>query len=88
MSDHAHPPQSIRRRRAAVLASSLVAAVVAGGVTAAAVPAHAADDLFGPNVTIFDESWTAEQISSTLQAASTESEFSLNRHQFVSKPGT
>ena len=80
-----------RGRRAGRLAigGALSAALIAGGL-AAAVPATAApgDPDFGPNVTIFDETWTADQISAALMAASTEAEFSLNRHQFFFKPGT
>lgn len=64
-----------------------ITALVAAGVGAAA-PAQAAEPDFGLNVTIFDETWSAEDISAALQAASHEAEFSLNRHQFFFKPGT
>ncbi|MCC2031142.1 adenylyl cyclase [Microbacterium allomyrinae] len=80
-----HPPA---RRRTRLVAGATIAALALGGSVVAAAPASAADPLFGPNVTIFDETWTADQISAALQAASQESEFSFNRHQFFFKPGT
>lgn len=77
-----------RRAGRLAIGGVLSAALVAGGLVAA-MPAAAADEPdFGPNVTIFDETWTADQISDALMAASTEAEFSLNRHQFFFKPGT
>ncbi len=86
------PPPSIkavpRRAGRIALTGAMGVALLAGGL-AAATPAVAADEPdFGPNVTIFDESWSADEISAALMAASTESEFSLNRHQFFFKPGT
>jgi len=80
-----HPPTHARLRLAA---GATIAALAVGGVVATATPATAADPLFGPHVTIFDETWTADEISAALQAASHEDEFSLNRHQFFFKPGT
>ncbi|WP_394554031.1 adenylyl cyclase [Agromyces sp. MMS24-JH15] len=81
-----HPSARSRRRLGA---GAAIAALAIGGTVFTAMPAAAADaDLFGPNVTIFDETWTADQISAALQAASQEAEFSQNRHQFFFKPGT
>ncbi|WP_345752646.1 adenylyl cyclase [Microbacterium rhizophilus] len=82
-----HPPTPTRSRRR-LMAAATAAAIAVGGAVVAAPPAVAADSLFGPNVTIFDETWTADEISEALQAASQEDEFSLNRHQFFFKPGT
>ncbi|WP_202107084.1 adenylyl cyclase [Agromyces seonyuensis] len=80
-----HPPA--RRRRLA--AGGAIAALALGGGLLSSAPAAAAEEPdFGPNVTIFDDTWTADQISAALMAASTEAEFSLNRHQFFFKPGT
>ncbi|WP_395244718.1 adenylyl cyclase [Agromyces sp. MMS24-K17] len=81
-----HPPARTRRRR--IGAGAAIAALAIGGSAITAMPAYAAEPDFGPNVTIFDSSWTADQISAALQAASNEAEFSLNRHQFFFKPGT
>lgn len=81
-----HPPTRTGRR--IIGASAAIAALALGGTAITALPAYAAEPDFGPNVTIFDESWTADQISAALQAASTEAEFSLDRHQFFFKPGT
>lgn len=65
--------------------------LTAGGMATSAAPtatADAAGGLFGPNVTVFDGSWTTDDINSTLQAASHETEFSQARHQFFFAPGT
>lgn len=80
-----HPPA---RRGARIVAGATIAALALTGSVVAAAPASAADPLFGPNVTIFDETWSVEDINAALQAASNEAEFSLNRHQFFFKPGT
>ncbi|WP_200921639.1 adenylyl cyclase [Agromyces sp. Leaf222] len=80
-----HPPT---RHGRLIGAGATIAALAIAGSTLGAVPAYAAEPDFGPNVTIFDETWTADQISAALMAASTEAEFSLNRHQFFFKPGT
>ncbi|WP_312348409.1 hypothetical protein [Actinomyces sp.] len=53
-----------------------------------ATPGDASGGLFGPNVTVFDGSWSTDDINSTLQAASHETEFSQARHQFFFAPGT
>ncbi|MFC9560624.1 hypothetical protein [Agromyces sp. NPDC056965] len=53
-----------------------IAALVAGGVTATASAAAAAEPDFGPNVTIFDETWSVDDINAALMAASQEEEFS------------
>lgn len=65
-----------------------IAALVAGGVTVTASAAAAAEPDFGPNVTIFDETWSVDDINAALMAASQEEEFSADRHQFFFKPGT
>ncbi|MFB6611430.1 adenylyl cyclase [Agromyces sp. NPDC056379] len=65
-----------------------IAALVAGGVTMTASAATAAEPDFGPNVTIFDETWSVDDINAALMAASQEEEFSADRHQFFFKPGT
>ncbi|MFF2370429.1 adenylyl cyclase [Agromyces sp. NPDC058110] len=80
-----HPPTRTGRRLGA---GAAIAALAIAGSALGAAPAYAAEPDFGPNVTIFDETWTADQISAALMAASTEAEFSLNRHQFFFKPGT
>ncbi|WP_208008509.1 adenylyl cyclase [Agromyces protaetiae] len=81
-----HPPHRLARRLGA---GAAITALAIGGAAIPALPAAADDsDLFGPNVTIFDDTWTADEISAALQAASQEAEFSLNRHQFFFKPGT
>ncbi len=66
-----------------------VAAVVAGS-SAFALPALAdpSGPDFGPNVTVFDPSWSTDDINAAFVAASHESEFSQNRHAFFFKPGT
>ena len=64
------------------------AALVVGSITVSAAPAVAAEPDFGPNVTIFDESWSVDDINAALVAASQEEEFSLDRHQFFFAPGT
>ena len=88
MTQRVRAHQAPARHRHRIVAGATIAALAVGGSLVAAAPASAADPLFGPNVTIFDESWTADEISAALQAASTEAEFSLNRHQFFFKPGT
>lgn len=68
-----------------------VLTLTAGGMATSAAPtatADAAEGLFGPNVTVFDGSWTTDDINTTLQAASHETEFSQARHQFFFAPGT
>ena len=69
-------------------ALAATAALVAAGITATAVPAAAAEPDFGPNVTVFDDTWSVDDINAALMAASQEEEFSLARHQFFFKPGT
>ncbi|UOE43613.1 OmpL47-type beta-barrel domain-containing protein [Agromyces larvae] len=81
-----HPPARLARRIGA--GAAITALALGGTVITAAAPAAADDSLFGPNVTIFDETWSVVDINAALQAASHEEEFSLNRHQFFFKPGT
>ncbi|WP_183086180.1 PT domain-containing protein [Mycetocola tolaasinivorans] len=69
-------------------ATTAIIALAAAGTILAAPPAQAASPDFGPNVTIFDENWSTEDINAALQAASHEDEFSLKRHQFFFAPGT
>ena len=82
---------SCRRR---VTASIAATAVTLGMLTVAvlgAANAEAKDDTnpdFGPNVTIIDPSMSADQINTALQGASNETDFSLNRHAVLFKPGT
>ena len=80
-----HPPA---RGRTRIVAGTTIAALALTGTVFAAAPASAEDSLFGPNVTIFDETWSVDDINAALQAASTEEEFSLDRHQFFFAPGT
>jgi hypothetical protein len=77
------------RRLRAVTSGATVATMIAGGIVLA-LPgaAQAAEPNFGPNVTIFDDSMSAEEINATLLALSDEPEFSLNRHAVLFKPGT
>lgn len=79
-----------RGARSAVVALGVLALSASGmaATAAPAAPADAAGGLFGPNVTVFDGSWTTDDINSTLQAASHETEFSQARHQFFFAPGT
>jgi hypothetical protein len=77
------------RRRTRWGAGALTIALAASGAALAPVlPAIAAENPFGPNVTIFDESWSVDDINAALQAGSHEAEFSQNRHQFFFAPGT
>lgn len=94
------PPQP-RHRHARASSSSMAAlAALTLGVTGLAAAAQAAGPaepastpgqegsaLFGPNVTVFDSSWTTDQINALLQGTSHETEFSQNRHQFFFAPG-
>lgn len=84
------PDTHHRGARSAVIALGVLA-LSASGMAATAAPSattDAAGGLFGPNVTIFDTSWTTDDINTTLQAASHETEFSQARHQFLFAPGT
>jgi hypothetical protein len=65
--------------------AALVAAGVVLGMPGAAV---AAEPDFGPNVTIFDESMSTDEINATLLELSNEPEFSLERHAVFFKPGS
>lgn len=87
----ASPSSMSRTRPRTALVGLAVLALTATGVATTAAPAtpgDASEGLFGPNVTVFDGSWTTDDISSTLQAASHETEFSQARHQFFFAPGT
>ncbi|MEJ3405240.1 adenylyl cyclase [Rathayibacter sp. YIM 133350] len=79
----------MKRERALLGAAAAIAAVVASSIVLT-VPASAdaASPDFGPNVTVFDPSWSTDDINAAFLAASHESEFSLNRHAFFFKPGS
>lgn len=88
MSAQRRSSHDVHHHRARRVGSAVaIGALVAGGLTFIAAPAQAAPH-FGPNVTIFDGSWSVDEINAALQAGSTEAEFSLNRHQFFFAPGT
>jgi hypothetical protein len=78
-----------RRRLRPLASGATVAALVAAGVVLG-MPgaAAAAEPDFGPNVTIFDESMSTDEINATLLELSREPEFSLERHAVFFKPGT
>jgi len=78
------------RVAAMIAASGLAGAalVTSGGAALAKPSTPAADNPFGPNVTIFDPSWSTDQINAALAAAQGYGEFSTDRHAFFFKPGT
>lgn len=82
----AHQPGRAAR---AVTGAAATVALAATGAAAVAAPAQArpGPDL-GPNVTVFDPTWSVADINAALQAASHESEFSTARHAFLFAPGT
>lgn len=83
-----HPPSTTARTRRWTT-GALALTLAAGGIAGLpAASAQAADGLFGPNVTIFDDSWSVDDINAVLQAGSQEAEFSQNRHQYFFAPGT
>lgn len=71
-----------------VIGGAATMSLIAAGMVLGTSSAQAAEPDFGPNVTIFDESWTVDDINAALRAGSQESEFSLDRHQFFFAPGT
>jgi hypothetical protein len=81
----AAPPGRLR----ALASGATIATMVASGIVLA-LPgaAQAAEPDFGPNVTILDDSMSADEINATLLALSNEPEFSLDRHAVLFKPGT
>lgn len=82
------PPTLPLRLTAAVAATGLAGlALVAGGAPAQAAPG-AADNPFGPGVTIFDPSMSTQEINTAMAAAQGYGEFSTDRHAFFFKPGT
>lgn len=90
----APPNRSLHKRR--LIAALTTAALTATALTAA-VPAHAAasgaDPMaanpFGGNVTIFDSSWSNQNINTALRnAASAGTHWSTDRKAFFFKPGT
>jgi LPXTG-motif cell wall-anchored protein len=83
-----HPPSVVLETRR--WTTGALALVLAAGAVAAspAASARADDGLFGPNVTIFDETWSVDDINAALMAGSQEQEFSQNRHQYFFAPGT
>ncbi|WP_216648788.1 adenylyl cyclase [Agromyces agglutinans] len=84
-----HPPRRSRHRHRLGAGAAAIAALAIGGTAIIATPALAAGEPdFGPNVTIFDESWSVDDINAALMGASQEAEFSQNRHQFFFAPGT
>lgn len=78
-----------RPRSRALAAAIATTAVVASGLLAV-TPAAAdpANPDFGPNVTVFDTSWTVDDINAALAAGSHEAEFSQNRHAYFFLPGS
>jgi putative cell wall-binding protein len=66
---------------------AVTATVSLGGLLFAVSPASAAAPDFGPNVTVFDSSWSVDQINAALMAGSREAEFGAGRHQYFFKPG-
>ena len=85
-------PSSLKRTLPRAAAVGLLALTLGttGSIALAAPDAsgRGTSPLFGNNVTILDDSWSTEQINQALQAASHETEFSQNRHQFFFAPGT
>lgn len=78
-----------RPRSRALAAAVATTAVVASGLLAAAPSAaDPANPDFGPNVTVFDTSWTVDDINAALAAGAQEGEFSQNRHAYFFLPGT
>jgi hypothetical protein len=62
--------------------------VASGLLVAGPAAADPANPDFGPNVTVFDTSWTVDDINAALAAGSHEAEFSQNRHAYFFLPGS
>lgn len=78
-----------RPRSRTLGAAAVTTAVVASGLLVAApATADPSNPDFGPNVTVFDTSWSVDDINAALAAGAQEGEFSQNRHAYFFLPGT